>query len=120
MLTLHHPNDKMMHVKRTTYALMLRNDEIIKLSQEIKQIIRNLQEENIKKSMLTDEWAKIFQGIKKEYQLLNNKKRQLEDFVRKQEGQNQKIKHEKQIKEGAKLYSKLTALHKRKKRKCIM
>ena len=109
----------MMHVKRTTYALMLRNDEIIKLSQEIKQIIRNLQEENIKKSMLTDEWAKIFQGIKKEYQLLNNKKRQLEDFVRKQ-GQNQKIKHEKQIKEGAKLYSKLTALHKRKKRKCIM
>ena len=52
---------------------------------------------------------------------MNNEKRQLEDFLRKQEEQKQKIKYEKQIKEGAKqmeLYSKLMALQKiRQKRK---
>ena len=70
---------------------MMRNDEMIKLSEEIKQITRNLQEENIKKSKLSDEYAKLIQGVKKEYQSLNNEKRQLEDFLRKQEEQNQKI-----------------------------
>ena len=110
----------MMRVKRTTYAPMMRNDEMIKLSQETKQIIRNLQEENIKKSKLADEYAKIIQGIKKEYQSLNNEKRQLEDFLRKQEEQKQKIKYEEQIKEGAKqmeLYSKLMGLQKRRQKR---
>ena len=37
---------------------MMRNDDMIKLSQEIKQIIRNLQEENIKKSKLADKILK--------------------------------------------------------------
>ena len=54
-----------MRVKRTTYGPMMRNDEMIKVSQEIKQIIRNLQEKNIKKSKLADEYSKIIQGIKK-------------------------------------------------------
>ena len=88
----------MMRVKRTTYSPMMRNDEMIKLSQEIKQIIRNLQEENIKKSKLSDEYAKIIQGIKKEYQSLNDEKRQLEDFLRKQEERKQEIKYEKKNK----------------------
>ena len=87
-----------MRVKRTTYSPMMRNDEMIKLSQEIKQIIRNLQEENMKKSKLSDEYAKIIQGIKKEYQSLNDEKRQLEDFLRKQEERKQKIKYEKKNK----------------------
>ena len=84
-----------MRVKRTTYAPMMRNDDMIKLTQETKQIICNLPEENIKKSRLADEYAKINQGIKKEYQSLNNEKKQLEDFLRKQEEQKQKIKYEK-------------------------
>ena len=87
-----------MRVKRTTYSPMMRNDEMIKLSQKVKQIIRNLQEENIKKSKLSNEYAKIIQGIKKEYQSLNDEKRQLEDFLRKQEEQKQKIKYEKKNK----------------------
>ena len=97
------------------------NDDMIKLSQEIKQINRNLQEGNIKKNKLADKYAKIIQWLKKECQLLNNNdKRQLEDFLRKQEEQKQKIKYEKQIKEGAKqmeLYSKLMALQKRRQKR---
>ena len=109
-----------MRVKRTTYAPIMRNDEMIKLSQEIKQIIRNLQEKNIRKSKLADKYVKIIQGIKKEYQSLNNEKRQLEGFPRKQEKQKQKIKYEKQIKEGAKqmeLSSRLMALQKRRQKR---
>ena len=49
----------MMHVNRTTYAPMVRNDDVVKLSQKIKQIIQNLQEENKKKSKLADEYAKL-------------------------------------------------------------
>ena len=41
-----------MRVKRTTYASMIRNDDVLNLSQEIKQIIQNLQEENRKKDKL--------------------------------------------------------------------
>ena len=41
-----------MRVKRTTYAPMIRNDDVLNLSQEIKQIIQNLQEENRKKDKL--------------------------------------------------------------------
>ena len=50
-----------MRAKRTTYALMMGNDDMIKLSQEIKQINRNLQEGNIKKNKLADKYAKIIQ-----------------------------------------------------------
>ena len=41
-----------MRVKRTTYAPMIRNDDVLNLNQEIKQIIQNLKEENRKKDKL--------------------------------------------------------------------
>ena len=56
----------MMRVKRTTYAPMIRNDDVLKLSQEIKLIIQNLQKENRKKDKLADEYAKLIQGFKRE------------------------------------------------------
>ena len=61
----------MMRVKRTTYAPMIRNDDVLKLSQEIKLIIQNLQKENRKKDKLADEYAKLIQGFKRERESTN-------------------------------------------------
>ena len=57
-----------MRVKRTTYAPMNGNDEMIKLSQEIKQIIRNLQGENGERGKASSRtnMLKLFKELKKE------------------------------------------------------
>ena len=84
-----------MRVKRTTYAPMIRNDDVLKLSQEIKLIIQNLQKENRKKDKLADEYAKLIQGFKREStnQLLPKKKKKtINRFLKKTRGRETKNK----------------------------
>ena len=57
-----------MRVKRRTYAARAADDEVAKLSRDIKQVIQHLQEENRKRDKLADEYAKLIQGLKREYQ----------------------------------------------------
>ena len=113
----------MMRAKRTTYAARVADDEVAKLSRDIKQLIQHLQEGNRKKNKLVDKYAKLIQGPKREYQSVIAKKKQLTKFLKKQEEENQKIKYEKQIKERPKkmeLYSKMLAMQNRrqKRKKC--
>ena len=85
----------MMRVKRTTYAPMIRNDNVLKLSQEIKLIIQNLQKENRKKDKLADEYAKLIQGFKREreYQsVIAERKKKINRFLKKTRGRETKNK----------------------------
>ena len=84
----------MMRVKRTTYAPMIRNDDVLKLSQEIKLIIQNLQKENRKKDKLADEYAKLIQGFKRERVPISycRKKKKINRFLKKTRGRETKNK----------------------------
>ena len=102
---------------------MIRNDNVLKLSQEIKLIIQNLQKENRKKDKLADKYAKLIQGFKRErvpISYCRKKKKKLTDFLKKQEEEKQKIKYEKQIKKRTKqmeLYSKMLAIQNRRQKR---
>ena len=84
-----------MRVKRTTYAPMIRNDDVLKLSLEIKLIIQNLQKENRKKDKLADEYAKLIQGFKRErvpISYCRKKKQTINRFLKKTRGRETKNK----------------------------
>ena len=68
-----------MRVKRTTYATRADDDEIAKLSLEIKQVIKQLQDD----LKALDEYAKMIQSLKREYQTVYNEKKQIERFFKK-------------------------------------
>ena len=73
----------MMRVKRTTYAARSGNNEITKLGLEIKQIIKQLQEDLKKKDKIIDDYTKVTQSFKREYQTVSAKKKQVERFFTK-------------------------------------
>ena len=107
-----------MRVKRATYATRPGNDEIVKLSLEIKVVLKKLQEDlKKKKDKVLDYYAKMIQSLKREYQIVHAEKNKLKDFLKKQEEEKQRTKQESLIKEHAKqmdLYSKMLAMQKRK------
>ena len=65
-----------MRLKRTTYAARSGNDEITKLSLEIKQIIKQLQEDlKTKKDKILDDYAEVMQSLTREYQTVSAAKK---------------------------------------------
>ena len=60
----------MLKVKKTTYGLTPKNNELTKLTAEIKKAIQKTEEEKNKKSKVINDYAKLIQSIKKEYQKL--------------------------------------------------
>ena len=62
----------MMRLKRTTYAARSGNYEVTKLSLEIKQIIKQLQEDlKTKKDKILDDYAEVMQSLTREYQTVS-------------------------------------------------
>ena len=59
----------MLKVKKTTYGSLPKNNELTKLTTEIKQAIQKIEEKNKKNKTINDN-AKLIQLIKKEYQKL--------------------------------------------------
>ena len=59
----------MLKVKKTTYGSLPKNNELTKLTAEIKQAIQKIEEKN-KKNKTINDYAKLIQLIKKEYQKL--------------------------------------------------
>ena len=107
-----------MRVKRTTYATSAGNDEIAKLSLEIKQVIKQLQDDLKKKDKVLDEYAKMIQNLKREYQTIYTKKSKLKDFLRKQEKDTKRKEQELLRKQHAKqmdIYSRMIAAQKKKR-----
>ena len=91
----------MMQAKRTTYAARSGNNEITKLGLEIKQIIKQLQEDLKKKDKILDDYTKAIQSFNREYQTLSTKKNKLKDFLQKQEQEKQRAKQDSLIKQHA-------------------
>ena len=62
----------MLKVKKITYGAIPSNNELIKLTTEIRQAIQRLEEEEKKKkkNRVINDYAKLIQSIKKEYQKL--------------------------------------------------
>ena len=60
----------MLKVKKTTYGLTPKNNELTKLTAEIKKAIQKTEGEKNKKSKVINDYAKLIQSIKKEYQKL--------------------------------------------------
>ena len=76
----------MLKVKKTTYGSLPKNNEFTKLTAEIKQAIQEIEEEKKQKNKKINDYAKLIQSIKKEYQklaleneLLKTKLKKLED-----------------------------------------
>ena len=59
----------MLKVKNTTYGSLPKNNELKKLTAEIKQAIQKIEEKS-KKNKTINDYAKLIQLIKKEYQKL--------------------------------------------------
>ena len=61
----------MLKVKRTTYGSIPKNNELTRFTAEIKQAIQNVEEKKNKKKKTTiNDYAKLIQSLKKEYQKL--------------------------------------------------
>ena len=106
-----------MWVKRTTYATRAGDDEIAKLSLEIKQVIKQLQDDLKKKDKILDEYAKMIQSLKREYQAVYTEKSKLKDFLRKQEKDRKREEQELLRKQHAKqmdIYSRMIAAQRKK------
>ena len=102
-----------MRVKRTTYATRAGDDEIAKVSLEIKQIIKQLQKDKV-----LGEYAKIIQSLKREYQTVYTKKIKLKDFSKKHEEDRKREEQELLRKQRAKqrdIYSRMIAAQKKDK-----
>ena len=86
---------KMMKVKKTTYqSSSLKKNEVIKLTNEIKNAIQKIEK---KKNKTVTQYSSLIQSIKKKYQRVVNenyhlKKRneQLEQYIIKEERKKQK------------------------------
>ena len=55
----------MLKVKKTTYRSLPKNNELTKLTIEIKQAIQKIEEEKNKKNKTINDYAKLIQSIKK-------------------------------------------------------
>ena len=61
---------KMLKVKKTTYGAIPKNNERLKLTSDIKHAIQKVEEEKNRKNKTINDYAKLIQSIKKEYQRL--------------------------------------------------
>ena len=55
----------MLKIKKTTYGSLPKNNELTKLTTEIKQAIQKIEEEKNKKNKAINDYAKLIQSIKK-------------------------------------------------------
>ena len=55
----------MLKIKKTTYGSLPKNNELTKLTTEIKQAIQKIEEEKNKKNKTINDYAKLIQSIKK-------------------------------------------------------
>ena len=55
----------MLKIKKTTYGSLPKNNELTKLTTEIKQAILKIEEEKNKKNKTINDYAKLIQSIKK-------------------------------------------------------
>ena len=60
----------MLKVKKITYGSIPKNYELTKLTAEIKQAFQKIEEEKNKINKTINDYAKLIQSIKKEYQKL--------------------------------------------------
>ena len=60
----------MLKVKKITYGSIPKNNELTKLTAEIKQAFQKIEEEKNKKNKTINDYAKLIQSIKKENQKL--------------------------------------------------
>ena len=61
----------MLKVKKTTYGAISKNNELLKLTSDIKHAIQKIEEEEKnRKNKTINDYAKLIQSIKKEYQRL--------------------------------------------------
>ena len=107
-----------MRVKRTTYATRAGVDEKAKLSLEVKQVIKQLQDDLKKKDIVLDKYAKMIQSLKREYQTVSTEKNKLKDFLRKQEEDRKREEQELLRKQHAKqidIYSRMIVAQKKDK-----
>ena len=55
----------MLKIKKTTYGSLPKNNELTKLTTEIKQAIQKIEEEKNKTNKTINDYAKLIQSIKK-------------------------------------------------------
>ena len=55
----------MLKIKKTTYGSLPKNNELTKLTTEIKQAILKIEEEKNKKNKTINDYVKLIQSIKK-------------------------------------------------------
>ena len=60
----------MLKVKRTTHGSIPKNNELTKFTAEIQQAIQNVEETKKNKNKTINDYAKLIQSLKKEYQKL--------------------------------------------------
>ena len=72
----------MLRVKKTTYVSIPKDNELTKLTAEIKQAIQKMGEEK-KNSKTINDYAKLIQSIKKEYQKLVLENDSLKKIIKK-------------------------------------
>ena len=60
----------MLKVKKTTCSAMPKNNELLKLTPDIKHAIKKIYEEKNRKNKTINDYAILIQSIKKEYQRL--------------------------------------------------
>ena len=62
----------MLKVKKATYHALPKNNELLKLTSDIKHTIQKIEEEKNRKNKTINDYEKLIQSIKKEYQRLLN------------------------------------------------
>lgn len=81
----------MLQVKRTTYVPSPnRNEEFAKLRTEIKQAIKKLVEDHQKILKNRDDYVKVIQQIKKEYQAISAEKNCIKKLLKQYENEREK------------------------------
>ena len=60
----------MLKVKKTIYGAISKNNELLKLTSDIKHAIQKIEEEKNRKNKTINDYAKLIQSIRKEYQRL--------------------------------------------------
>ena len=60
----------MLKVKKATYGAIPKNNKLLKLKSHIKHEIQKIEEEKNRKNKTINDYAKLIQSIRKEYQRL--------------------------------------------------
>ena len=60
----------MLKIKKATYGALPKNNELLKLTSDIKHTIQKIENEKNRKNKTINDYVKLIQSIKKEYQRL--------------------------------------------------